>query len=64
MTLGKHNSFIKPHHNFIIFFNSDTLVTAELEPRDREMTFETLHQEIGKPIQENLNRPEATLAVV
>lgn len=48
--------------NLINFSNSET-VQAELEPI-KDLTFETLHQEIGKPIQENLQRTENTLAVI
>lgn len=40
----------------INFSNSET-TQAEVEPI-RDMTFETLHHEMGKPIQENLQRAE------
>lgn len=50
--------------SFINFSNSET-TQAELEPiNDNELTFETLHQEIGKPIQENLQRSENSLTVI
>jgi hypothetical protein len=50
--------------NYINLSNSET-TQAELEPiRDSDMTFETLHQEIGKPIQEKLQRSETLSAVI
>jgi hypothetical protein len=44
--------------HFINLSNSETS-NAVLEPiKDSDLTFESLHQEIGKPIQENLPRSE------
>lgn len=51
--------------SLILNSNSESTTKAELEPiKDSDLTFETLHQEIGKPIQENLQRPEASLTVI
>lgn len=56
--------FLHASSSLTNFSNSES-TKAELEPiHDSDLTFETLHQEIGKPIQENLKRPENPLAVI